>query len=348
MKSMGVDIMDNIKAGIIIIILLVIAASGCADTSSIEESKDVNLPIPDSAKGPSIDPGKGYLVEEISDGLFWVTEGTYQVMFLTTGQGVIVVDAPPSMGDKILKAIADVTNEPITHVIYSHSHADHIGGAGMYPDDAVYIAHEETAALLTRDTGRPYDYGAFLGGAPVPQPTVTFSDNYTLNVGNQVLELDYKEINHEAGNIFIYAPRQKVLMLVDVIFPGWVPFKSLAVTKDVPGFVKAHDDVLAYDFDVFIGGHLTRLGTKEDVEIQREYIMDVQTNAAAALQSVDFSAIAQQTGFENQWLLFDTYLDSVAQECTNSTLEKWGDRLGGADVFTFDHCMVMGESLRID
>ena len=48
-------------------------------------------------------------------------------------EGVIVVDAPPSIGENILAAIAEVTDEPITHVIYSHSHADHIGAAGIYP-----------------------------------------------------------------------------------------------------------------------------------------------------------------------------------------------------------------------
>src|SRR5690349_20651698 len=39
----------------------------------------------------------------------------------------------------------------------------------------------------------------------------------------------YKGVNHERGNILIYAPTQKVLMLVDVVFPDWVPFRDLAI-----------------------------------------------------------------------------------------------------------------------
>ena len=99
-------------------------------------------------------------------------------MFLTTGEGVIVVDAPPSIGENLLKAIAEVTEEPITHVVYSHSHADHIAAAGMFPEGAVYIAHEETAAQLGRINGpdRPFPFGMFVGGGPVPMPTVTFED----------------------------------------------------------------------------------------------------------------------------------------------------------------------------
>jgi glyoxylase-like metal-dependent hydrolase (beta-lactamase superfamily II) len=163
-----------------------------------------------------------------------------------------------------------------------------------------------------------------------------------------VLELSYKGTNHGPGNIFVYAPEQKVLMFIDVVFPGWVPFKDLALTKDVPGFFAAHDQILEYDFDTFIGGHLTRLGTREDVEIQKEYINDVRANAGNALQTVNFMTIAQETGFENQWLLFNTYIDAVAQTCADETEPAWVERLGGADVFTVDHCRVTADSLRLD
>jgi glyoxylase-like metal-dependent hydrolase (beta-lactamase superfamily II) len=303
-------------------------------------------PIPDTAGGVPIDPAKGYFVEEINDGVYWVTEGSYQVMFVTTGAGVIVIDAPPSIGANILTAIAEVTNEPITHVIYSHSHADHISAAAIYPDDATFIAHEETAAQLERD--RPFPYGLFVGGGPVPPPDVVFSDSFTLTVGTQTLELEYRGPNHEPGNIFIYAPDQRVLMLVDVVFPGWIPFADLALAEDIPAYYQAHEDVLGFDFDVFIGGHLNRLGSRADVELASDYILDIQANAAAALQQVDFFAIAEQTGFENQWLLFSTYLDAVAAKCADLTVPAWTGRLAAVDIWTYDHCWKVVESLRID
>ena len=85
--------------------------------------------IPESAKGPAI-PEKGYLVEEIRDNLYWVTDGSYNTMFLVTDEGVVAIDAPPSIGQNYLKAIAEVTDKPVTYVIYSHAHLDHIGAAG--------------------------------------------------------------------------------------------------------------------------------------------------------------------------------------------------------------------------
>ena len=293
--------------------------------------------LPESAKGPQIDFSKGYLVEEIKDGLYWVTDGTYNTMFLTTGQGVIAIDAPPSIGENYLKAIEEVTDEPITHVIYSHTHIDHIGSAAMFPDEAIIIAHQDTASELEdrNDPNRPI-------------PNVTFEDTYTLEVGTQKLELAYYGPMHKPGNIFIYAPNQKVLMLVDVIFPGWTPFKDLAMAQDVPAFLAAHDKVLEYEFDTFVGGHLTRLGTFEDVQVQKEYFADIEAAAAKANQEVSFMEIGQEVGFENLWLTFQTYADTITQQCTDEVVPKWIDKLGGVDLLTYDHCWKISESQRID
>ncbi len=79
-----------------------------------------------------------------------------------------------------------------------------------------------------------------------------------------------------------------------------------------------------------------------------EYVNDLRANGKKALQTVDFMTIAKETGFENQWLLFDRYLNAVAKACADLTVPKWRDRLAGADVWTHSHCLVMVESLRVD
>ena len=53
-------------------------------------------------------------------------------------------------------------------------------------------------------------------------------------------------------------------MVVDIVFPGWVPFKDLAIAEDVPDFIKSHEQALSYPFDTLVAGHLTRLGTSQD------------------------------------------------------------------------------------
>jgi glyoxylase-like metal-dependent hydrolase (beta-lactamase superfamily II) len=316
--------------------------------------------IPEAAIGPVIPPEKGYLVEEIGGGLYWVTDGSYNVMFMVTDEGVVAIDAPPSIADNYLKAIAEVTDRPIRYVIYSHSHLDHIGAAAsIFPDNATYIAHEKVAEELQRaheelqQASTAADNNNNSQSPPMqlpPIPTQTFAQNYTLQAGNQTLELNYHGNNHEEGNIFIYAPAQRALMLVDVIFPGWVPFVYLALAEDVFGYVQAHDIVLNnYDFDTFVGGHLTRLGTREDIQIQREFITDLINASSRANQNVTFAEIIQRVGpTNNVWALFDTYLDTIVEQCVNEMLPKWQDRLGGAEAFMSTHCQAMTSSLRVD
>ena len=82
-----------------------------------------------------------------------------------------------------------------------------------------------------------------------PPPTLTFKDRHVLEFGPDRLELAFHGPNHSPDNIFIYAPRHRTLMVVDVLFPGWVPFKSLAVSQDIPGWVRAHDIAMDYRLD---------------------------------------------------------------------------------------------------
>ena len=68
----------------------------------------------------------------------------------------------------------------------------------------------------------------------------------------------------------------------------------------------------------------------------------------AALQTVDFNGIAQKLAVNNPWLIFDTYLNAVADACSEPTVEKWKATLAAADIFTPSHCFRMVMSLRID
>src|SRR5262249_20865262 len=118
---------------------------------------DRYLPLPNSAAVPSVDPAKGYRLQQLGEGLYMATYNAYQSMLLVYEKGVVVVDAPPSYSAHLKQAIADVTDRPITHLIYSHTHIDHIGGAADLGGHPIIIAQEETKRLLERanDPKRP-------------------------------------------------------------------------------------------------------------------------------------------------------------------------------------------------
>jgi glyoxylase-like metal-dependent hydrolase (beta-lactamase superfamily II) len=292
-------------------------------------------PVPPAAKGPAI-PAAGYLIQEIADRVYWLTDGLYQMIFVTTADGVVAVDAPPTIGKNILRAIGTVTTARVTHAIYSHHHADHSGAMTLYQGARLY-AHQDVAALLaqTRDPNRPL-------------PDVTFAERLTVRAGEDIVELAYHGPNHSPGNIFVSLPAQRVLMLVDVVFPGWVPFAYLAESQNIPGWLEAPAQVLRYPFDTYVGGHLTRLGTRADVLIQQEYVAELKAQAASAIASFNPATVYESVDPANPWAIFRAYLDDVATQAANAVLPNWIDRLGGADVYTLANAYQLVESLRID
>ncbi|MDJ0371565.1 MBL fold metallo-hydrolase [Streptomyces sp. H10-C2] len=230
-------------------------------------------PLPPGAR-PLPVPPEGYRLDRIGDALYAVTAGGTQAAFLVTSAsaGVVVIDAPPALAEALPAAIRRVTGQKVTHLVYSHDHADHTANASAF-GDVIRVAHTATAERIkaNQDPGRP-------------MPTVTFADRYRLDVGDQRLLLSYPGANHETGNILIHAPRQRAAMMVDVVMPGWAPIPAWGTADSVPGVLRAHDELAAMDLDTYIGGHVHRLGTREDIKISREFVHDLwrtTTNAIA-------------------------------------------------------------------
>ena len=295
------------------------------------------LEVPASAKGPAVDAAKGYRLQDLGQGLYMITDNIYQSMFLVYDGGVVVVDAPPNYAARIPQAIAEVTSKPITHVIYSHSHSDHIGGTKSLGGRPIIIAQQETLRLLQR-----------AGDPKRPLPTLTFSDRYTLRVGQQVLELSYYGDAHEPGNIFINAPAQRVLMVVDVVFPGWMPWRRFAVAHDVPGHLAQVELIRKMDWQTLVGGHVARTGSHADVEVQAEFNRDLKQAAAAPLAATQPAVGMDRQDTANPWAVYDNYIDRVAAACVHALEPKWSTRLAAFDVWVWDQCYAMEQSLRID
>jgi len=294
--------------------------------------------IPASAQGPAVDPAKGYRLQDFGGGLYMITDNQIQSMFLVYDRGVVVMDAPQSYAAHIRQAITEVAGDkPITHLIYSHFHADHIGGTKALGDVPVIIAQDETLRLLKRDADPNR-----------PLPTVTFTDKYTLHVGDQVLELSYHGPGHAPGNIFIYAPKQRVLMVIDTVFPGWMPWRRFAVAQDVFDAFARVEDIRKMDWDTVVGGHVMRVGTHADVELQSEFYRDIQQAAANALATTKLGEGLNPLDKNNPWAFFDNYIDRVAAQCVNTLTPKWSTKLAAYDVFIWDQCYSMEQTLRID
>ncbi|MGM4916269.1 MBL fold metallo-hydrolase [Tardiphaga sp. 813_E8_N1_3] len=298
---------------------------------------DRYLPPPSDAAATPIDPAKGYRLQQLGRDLYVVTDNGYQSMFLVYEEGVVVVDAPPSYSARLRQAIAEVTDRSVTHVVYSHAHIDHIGGVTDIGGHPTIIAQDETMRLLLRakDQKRPL-------------PTITFRDRYELKFGSQVLELSYHGVAHAPGNIFIWAPEQKVLMAIDIIFPGWMPWGRFADAQDVPGYFEQMAEIDRIPFETLVGGHVDRLGTHADVRTQMEFMNDIKVATAGALQSTSVGAEMGKADTANPWAVSDNYIDRVIVKCINAVTPKWRSRLASYDIFIWDQCHAMQQSLRVD
>lgn len=298
-------------------------------------------PIPSVGLGPALNE-QGYHVGRVERNLFYVTDGTYQAAFLLTDEGVVVFDAPPTIGHNVRRAIDEVakaegvTNK-VTHLVYSHHHADHAGAANLF-EDVVRIGHEDTRRLLLRDSD-----------ATRPAPEVTFQDAYTLTVGGERVELAYHGPNHSPDNIFIHFPDHDTLMLVDIVNPGWVPIYNLNLTEDVPGYRAAPDTAMSYPWTHYIGGHMGRIGTRDDIALHQQYVADIVDSALAALSSVDPTQYFVKYGV-NAWAGVQAYLDEVTSRTAQPVVAKYTGVLAGADLETmsFTTAFSVLQSLRLD
>ena len=274
-----------------------------------------------------------YEVEEIKPGVYVVSAGGSNSMFLVTQEGVVVVDAPPTIGDKVFAAVSNVTDRPITHLIYSHAHKDHIGAAKLF-ENVTIIAHNETAKILNErnDTNRPV-------------PDMIFSKEMSLPIGDQVLQLLYPGPYHQQGNIFVYLPEHKVLMAVDHVVPGGILWKHLGVTPDVPALIKSIDQALALNFDAFVGGH-GQPGTRQDIVLQQEYVNDLREKAKAALNEVNRTEVIQ--GINGTNAITEAYFNALTKSCSDKIDAEWQGKLEGVGVWTDEHCERMIISERVD
>lgn len=290
--------------------------------------------------GPAMDPRRGYVVAPIRDGLFYVGDGGYNAMFLVTRAGVVVVDAPPTLGANYLRAIAEVTDRPVTHLVYTHEHVDHIAGSGAFPGDVAIVAHRSTAELLytRRDPRRR-------------MPTQVWDGpRHRLEVGGEVLDLAWHGVSHSLDTTFVHAPRQRTLMVVDVVYPGWMPYKNLGVAVDVPGFCAAHATILGYEFDTLVAGHVSRPGTRADVETQLELIRDLARAAERAYAALGFPAFLldnppdPRVPGRSSWELHDAYERALVDLMAAEIGPRWRGRLAGVEPYLRDNCWAMLET----
>jgi glyoxylase-like metal-dependent hydrolase (beta-lactamase superfamily II) len=261
-----------------------------------------------------------------------VTDGVYQAAFVRTGEGIIVFDAPPSFAHQLPAVIeAQASGEPVKFLLYSHGHVDHVGGSKAFAGTAglKVVAPTSVALALAR-----------MKHPDILEPNTTFDAEHSLSLGREIVQIKTAHFHSEDEDTIIYLPRQKFVVAVDTITPGEAPFMNFGATAKFAGYVDFFDELLGYDFDTILSGHVSILGTRADVIIARDYVRDVRDTALKGMASMlpSFEKTYAAFHHENGNLAYRVAMETVRRDCATQIIDRWKSKLSVVDVWADSHC----------
>jgi cyclase len=274
---------------------------------------------PAPAPQPSVD---NLTVEKVKDNL-WVIRGTGSggnTAVFTTAAGLTVVDTKsPGWGQPLLDKIKTVSNKPITTIINTHTHYDHVSGNIMVPASVEIIAHENTAKrmpLFSTVTGRGESENVFKANPGKGLPKRTFKDKMTIGSGADQVNLYYFGPAHTGGDAFVEFPALRVMHAGDVFARKSVPLIDADNGGSGVQFAttvrKAVDGVK--NVDTIINGHLPAQTTPAEMREYADFVSDFVAHVQAAKKAGKTAAEAIKT-----WTAPAKYQDYTAPDATQAT-----------------------------
>jgi glyoxylase-like metal-dependent hydrolase (beta-lactamase superfamily II) len=235
-------------------------------------------------------------VDKIKDNLYVMKGGGGNSSVFITGTGVVVVDTKnPGWGQPLLDKIKSVTDKPVTMIINTHTHGDHVSGNVEFPATVDIVAHENTKKNM--EAMRPASFVQPAAGAPPPSNIFTqhnghglakrsYKDKMTIGRGAEQIDLYYFGRAHTNGDTFVVFPSLRVMHAADV-FPN----------KDVPGMdmnnggsgaeysatlTKAADFADKNKIEIVVNGHNNTTSTPRDVREYAAFVGDFVKHAQDA------------------------------------------------------------------
>jgi cyclase len=171
-------------------------------------------------------------IKKVRDNLYVIPgAGGNTTVFVTEG-GVVLVDTKlPNNGEAIMNQVRSVTGKPVTTIINTHSHPDHIGSNDYFRASVDVVTHENTRKRMAANPR--------VASNPVVRPDRTFTDRMTLGSGDDRIELYYFGAGHTDGDAFIAGG--SVLALPDTLE------KAVNGIPNVDTVIEGHGDVNTWE-----------------------------------------------------------------------------------------------------
>ncbi len=220
---------------------------------------------------PAADAPKVIDVEKVKDNLFVLRGGGGNTAVFVTAGGVTVVDAKnPGWGAPILAKIKELTPKPVTMLINTHTHGDHVSGNVEFPASVDVVAHENTKTNMQK-------MPIFKEHNNQGMAERTFTDKMTIGKGADQIDLYYFGPGHTNGDAWVVFPAHRIVHSGD-IFAG----KSVPLIDEANGgsmllmsetLMKAHAGIK--NVDAIINGHMPKQTTWADLKEFAEFNQDL-------------------------------------------------------------------------
>jgi glyoxylase-like metal-dependent hydrolase (beta-lactamase superfamily II) len=251
---------------------------------------------PAAGRGPQGPPSVD--VEKVKDNLFVFRGGGGNSAVFVQANGITVVDTKnPGWGQPILDRIRELTNKPVTTIINTHTHGDHVSGNVEFPATVDVVVQENTAANMKKMV--PAMGGSVPPGTPSifdqnkgrGLPKRTFTDRMTLGTGADQIDLYYFGRGHTNGDAWVLFPALRVLHSGDMFANKGIPL----VDGSNGGSAVEYPETLSKasatftNVDTIITGHSTLMTPKdlqEFASFMREFVEAIRAGKKAG-QSVD-------------------------------------------------------------
>jgi cyclase len=209
-------------------------------------------------------------LQKVKDNLYVATGGGGNSAIFITDLGVVIVDTKlAGWGQPLMAKIKAITDKPVTTIINTHAHGDHVGSNEFFGTAVEVVAHENTR--LTMDKME-----AFKGLKVNFLPKLMFKDKMSLGAGKDKIELYYFGAGHTNGDAWVVFPAARVVHAGDMFAARQPPIVDTANG----GSGLAYPDSLEKAFtgiknvDTIITGHSTLMPWKDlgtYVEFTREF-----------------------------------------------------------------------------
>ena len=261
----------------------------------------LSIAVAQQAPQPS---AEGLMVTKLKDNLYVLKGGGGNTSVFITGAGVVVVDSKnPGWGQPILDKIKTLTDKPVTTLINTHTHGDHVSGNVAFPATVDIVVQTNTAEnmkkMIPNSTAADQTVPAQTifqqnGGKGLPKRT--FKDKMTIGKGADEIDLFYFGRGHTNGDAWVLFPANRVLHAADIFSGKNIPLLDAnngGSATEIANSLEKAGNSLNGKYDTIVTGHsseMTPADLREYVQFNRDFVTDVQTAMKGGKTPADVAA----------------------------------------------------------